>query len=299
LRRYDNAFECYEDYKTLLERLGFEVGEYKKINCGLQFEIRLEQKKGIIRIYEGKKGINIDLSQIRDAKILHNIHKDLNVKCIQCGENIINDDPNDIIGTDESGKGDYFGPLVIAGVYINGDIGPKLKSIGVDDSKKLSAKQIETLSAKIKKMCKYSVVTIGNERYNELYQKLGNLNLMLAWGHARAIENLLNIVDCKNALSDKFGDSSLIENALMEKGKNINLMQRPRAEDNAAVAAASILARNEFVVRMDALSAKYRIKFPKGASSGIIEAAREFTAKYGMDELKHVAKLHFKTTGSI
>lgn len=300
MEQYSDALQCYNKNKSVLEGLGYEVGQYREINCGLQFEIKKDEKRGIIRVYQGKKGVRIDLSQVRNEEILNDISIKLSApQRTGSSDPKDSDDPVEIIGTDESGKGDYFGPLVIAGVYVDAANGDKLIKLGVDDSKKLSDKLINLLAGKIREMCPYSVVAIGNERYNELYSRVGNLNRMLAWGHARAIENLLSIVECKDALSDQFGDPSLIENALMEKGKNINLRQRPRAEENVAVAAASILARDEFVKRMEDMSKKYGIDFPKGASSGVLETARVFTQKYGMDELKKVAKLHFKTTLTI
>ncbi|MFN2364199.1 MAG: ribonuclease HIII, partial [Halarsenatibacteraceae bacterium] len=204
-----------------------------------------------------------------------------------------------LIGVDESGKGDYFGPLVIAGVYLDKAEVEKLAGYGVADSKNLSDKKIKKLAVKIKKSCEHSVVIIKNPRYNQLHKKIGNLNKILAWGHARVIENLLDKVDCDNALSDKFAKKYLIENALMEKGKEIKLEQKVRAESNLAVAAASILARAEFVSQLEKLSDKYEIEFPKGAANHIIDVGQEFLKRYDQKELNQVAKLHFKTTDKI
>ncbi|TES52134.1 ribonuclease HIII [Halalkalibacterium halodurans] len=167
------------------------------------------------------------------------------------------DSIEEIIGTDESGKGDYFGPLVVAGVFVNSETYRKLKNMGVMDSKKLGDDQIKFLAGEIKKICPYSLVVIGNEKYNELYERIENLNKLLAWGHARTIENILQTVSCNFALSDKFGDEKFIKKALLEKGKEITLFQRTKAESNIAVAAASILARDEFVNRLHRLSIKY------------------------------------------
>lgn len=203
---------------------------------------------------------------------------------------------NPIIGTDESGKGDYFGPLVIAGVYADENIKRQLRSLGVDDSKKIKDSHITLLAPKIKEICKHKVVVIGNEKYNELYSKINNLNKLLAWGHARVIENILEETDCNIALSDQFGSPELIENALMKKGKNITLEQRPKAEENVVVAAASILARNEFVNILSRMSRKYDLEFPKGVSQKTKDIGKEFIAKYGKENLNKVAKLHFKTT---
>lgn len=200
------------------------------------------------------------------------------------------------IGTDESGKGDYFGPLVIAGVYADEKSIPLFESFGVKDSKKMTDGDIEKVAALIKQNSVFSLVVLNPSKYNDLYDKIKNLNNLLAWGHARAIENVLEKQDCANAIADKFGNEKLILNALMTKGKNIKLEQRVRAEEDIVVAAASILARSEFVKRMRALSDEYGMNFPKGCSTQVKQAAKGFVSKYSKGRLMQVAKLHFKTT---
>lgn len=200
------------------------------------------------------------------------------------------------IGTDESGKGDYFGPLIIAGVLVDQDNIEKIKAIGVKDSKKLTDEQIEKMAWQIKANSTFSVVTITPKTYNDLYSKFNNLNKLLAWGHARAIENILEKKECKHAISDKFGDESLIKNALLKKGRDIVLEQRVRAESDIAVAAASIVARNEFVQGIKKLSKDYGVELPKGASQKVTDQANLFISKYDTNLLGSIAKLHFKTT---
>ncbi len=200
------------------------------------------------------------------------------------------------MGTDESGKGDYFGPLVIAGVLIDQENKEAIEDLKVQDSKKMTDVQIEKIAWQIKNNSTFSVVTITPVKYNDLYGKFKNLNKLLAWGHARVIENILDKKACNNAISDKFGDESLIKNALLKKGQAINLVQRTKAESDLAVAAASVIARYEFVIRMREMSKKYGMEFPKGASKKVIEHANLFVNKYDYSLLGNVAKLHFKTT---
>lgn len=200
-----------------------------------------------------------------------------------------------IIGIDEAGKGDYFGPLVVAAVYVDKNVAKFLSSIGVRDSKKLSDFRISDLYDKIISKCEVSVVKINPRKYNELYQKIGNLNQLLAWGHARALENILQKAKCKYAISDQFGDGNLIKSKLMQLGKTIFLIQKPKAdEENIAVAAASIVTRYEFLKELEILSRKYQLHFPKGASEEVEKTAKEFINKYGKERLSEVAKLHFK-----
>jgi len=203
------------------------------------------------------------------------------------------------IGSDEAGKGDYFGPLVTAGVLVDSATAGLLQEYGVKDSKRLSDNSVKGLAARIRGACPCSVVAIGPAKYNELYNKIGNLNRLLAWGHSRAIENILDKEECDYALADQFGDERFIVNALMEKGKGIEVKQEVRAESDIGVAAASILARAEFVRRLAMLSRKYGMDFPKGASPAVIEAGKAFVRKYGRNRLSEVAKIHFKTTKSV
>lgn len=207
--------------------------------------------------------------------------------------------PDGQIGIDESGKGDYFGPLVIAGVYVPQEQEAQLKAIGVRDSKTLSDAKATALAAQIRTQCPHTVVAIGPERYNAMHTSMKNLNRMLAWGHARAIENLLEKVECHRVVADQFGDERFLNNALMAKGREVTLIQKPRAEEEVAVAAASILARAEFLRRLQELGIRYGITLPKGASDAVIQAAKQFVQKHDTDTLGQVAKLHFRTTVSV
>ena len=154
-------------------------------------------------------------------------------------------------GVDESGKGDFFGPLVIAGVYVNREIARKFLDEGIQDSKRIgSDTKIRALAKIIRRTpaAVTEVILIGPERYNQLYAKFGNLNSLLGWGHARVIENLLTKQpDCPRALSDKFADARVIEKSMLQHGRAIRLDQRTKAESDVAVAAASILAREAFI----------------------------------------------------
>lgn len=212
----------------------------------------------------------------------------------------VNDDvPVCHIGVDESGKGDFFGPLVIAGVLVDEQSTKILLDAGVKDCKKVEDKNINKLAAIVKNNCVFSIVTINPAKYNELYAKFNNLNKLLAWGHARVIENILEKKDCSYAISDKFGDEKLIKNALMNKGQGIHLEQKCKAESDIAVAAASIIARAQFLSVMQDLSVKYGIEIPKGASDKVVSVARDIKNRYSKDELKNAVKTHFKTFENI
>ncbi len=203
------------------------------------------------------------------------------------------------IGTDESGKGDFFGPLVIAGVLVDEQNAEYFKELGIKDSKKLSDKKMLAMSVEIKKRAPHSIIAISNSKYNELYANIKNLNKLLAWGHARAIENILNSTTCEYALSDKFGDESLIKAALMKNGRSIRLEQMCKAESDIAVAAASVLARATFVQKMQDMEKTYGLTFQKGCSGLVKTVASEFIKKYGKERLKEVCKAHFRTYNEV
>lgn len=200
-----------------------------------------------------------------------------------------------VIGSDEAGKGDYFGPLVVAAVLVDRWAAESLLEAGVQDSKKLSDQAVSRIEAEIIACCPHSVIAVGPKRYNDLHAQMHNLNKILAWAHARAIENVLEQRDCGLAITDQFGDPALVEGSLMEKGKKLRLDQRTQAERELPVAAASILARAEFIKRLDSLGKQYSIHLPRGASD-VEDAARKFVKTYGEDKLYEVAKWHFKTT---
>lgn len=203
------------------------------------------------------------------------------------------------IGVDESGKGDFFGPLIIAGCYLDEKQANFLKDKGIKDSKKLDDKKILTLAEIIKENSIFDIVVIGNKKYNELYSKFKNLNSLLAWGHSTVIENLLNKTNAKIAISDKFADERVILNALKQKGKTIQIIQQTKAEADCAVASASILARCEFVKRISRLNEEYEMTFPKGAGENVLIQGKKFKEKFGIEELKNVSKTHFKTYSSL
>jgi ribonuclease HIII len=203
------------------------------------------------------------------------------------------------IGTDESGKGDYFGPLVVAGLFLPEKQESVLRELGVRDCKKISENRVRELAEVLSKGYKHSVVVIGPKKYNELYEKLRNINRILAWAHSRAIENILEEVPCSLAITDQFGSKLSVLNALMKKGKSIELIQKPRAEEDLAVAAASILARAEFLRRLYFLSQDVGFNLPRGSSPMAEEAGAKLVELKGAPILDQVAKKHFKLTARI
>ncbi|NNE91297.1 MAG: ribonuclease HIII [Verrucomicrobiales bacterium] len=207
------------------------------------------------------------------------------------------------IGVDESGKGDFFGPLVIAGAYVDAEISRHLLDQGIMDSKRITSDaRIRNLSDLIRSVpgIAWEIVQINPGRYNELYDQFGNLNRMLAWGHATVIENVLaKRPECPRALSDQFANPSELIRALQKKGKSIEVQQRTKAESDVAVAAASILAREAFIDWIDDTGEHLEVEIPKGASAKVKETGKLIVENQGAGILNEIAKVHFRTADEI
>jgi ribonuclease HIII len=203
------------------------------------------------------------------------------------------------MGIDESGKGDFFGPLVACAAYVDPNISAKMKEIGARDCKTMSDKQVLLVGSRLRAFLgpnRYKIVMIGPEAYNRLYARNRNVNSVLSWAHARAIENLLQTVpSCPRAVADQFGSEHLIKNALMKNGRGIVLEQHHKAESDIAVAAASVIARETFLLALKRLGETFGVTLPKGASAQVVDAATEFIKAHGPAELPKIAKCHFRT----
>lgn len=314
-----HAVEKYKEIQRLLSESSFTVSNHKEINYGLQFSVKTLNWSGLVRIYQNKKGaVRVDLSQLDQSDAAATVRS-----FVQSGKDVSSEDVFSsaekeihfqkrnvgaeeirlpMIGSDESGKGDYFGPLVVACVYADYKIAEKLVDVGAIDSKALSDIQVAKVARSIKSICvdRFAVVEIMPERYNQMYADLKKekktLNDMLAWAHAKAIESLLDKVDCQTAVVDKFCNESLVLSRLQEKGRQLNVIQVHRAESYIAVAAASIIARERFITRLSKLGKEYGVQLPKGASEKAISVAKQLISENDEGVITKVAKAHFKTT---
>jgi ribonuclease HIII len=297
----ETAQKILDRYVVILKKENFEISEPIRNEYSYQVSINDENDRISLHVFFGKKGNKIVLQGNKELKLFKKAYD------LIFGESLIPDYKPEqepaypYVGTDESGKGDYFGPLVIAGVYLTPQAGKLLKTLGIRDSKELSDYQIKQLATEIKKMNEIivDVVLISPEKYNRLYAKMGNLNRLMGWAHARVVENLLGKCDAGEVISDKFGNEKIILDALQQRGRSINLQQVTKAEKFIAVAAASILARDAMVKWFNTHSKKYKLKIPKGSSLEVESTARNILKKYGEEELNRLVKLHFKTSNKI
>ncbi|MEG8946427.1 ribonuclease HIII [Rosettibacter firmus] len=292
------ALNLINQLKSQLEKY-YLTSDIIEKNYNFEFSLNINRNIYKVLVYFGKKGVktilqgNTELPEYITLRklIFGQLELDYN------DENL--SEPDEYIGTDESGKGDYFGPLVVAAVYVDLDTQKKLKQIGVRDSKDLSENQISDLSKEILKIVKenYSIVTISPQKYNQLYDKFKNLNHLLNWAHSKAIENLLKKTKCDTVITDKFSKREL--NISFNKNhSSIKFIQETKAEKFVGVAAASILARNKFN-EWFIKNSNDEIELIKGTSKKVEKAAAELVKKYGKESLNKFVKLHFKTTNNI
>jgi len=214
------------------------------------------------------------------------------------------DDMISHIGVDEVGKGDYFGPLVVVGCFVDEEFAEKVSYLGFGDSKNFSDKKILEFFKEVRDYKYYYPSIVHPEEYNTLVNETGNVSILLARQHSKVIEMGLKDlkekgIQCNHAVIDQFSSlKSRVINELGELGKEIQLRQYHKGESDIAVASASIIARGIFLEEMAKMNKKYSFKFPKG-SSNVVNSAREFVKKYGEYELRRVAKIGFKTTKKV
>lgn len=310
--------EKVSSVSEILSLGGLVISATRPIAYGVQLTIGEGKETVPVNIYSGKKGISITVGGSANSAVKRKIEALLHVPSVGMGKSNVNkteDEPLNFdgvegfdgrwIGTDESGKGDFYGSLVVAAVLVDRGTEAVLIERGIKDCKALSDDKVRALAAVIREVCsgRYVEIELTPARYNEIYQQLRaegkNLNQLLAWAHARAIEDVLQKEPCRFAISDQFADERQILSRLMEKGRKITLLQSHRAERNIAVAAASVLARDRFLARLQAFKAQYGFDFPKGASPAVISVGKRFSAEHGRNSLVNVAKLHFKTFDEI
>ncbi len=295
----EKAFAAYleEARDKILVRL--PVIAEKPVNYGYQFTVAGDGEKAVVNIYNGKKGLNIVYAW--DCALTRQ------VRALLEGGNAAPAGAGTVLqgslqaGSDESGKGDFFGPLVVSAVMLDAAAAACLQSAGVRDCKLLTDKKILELEPVIKeKAIACSVLELKPKIYNLRYEQVaaqgGNLNQLLGLGHVAALTQILERhPDCDSVLIDQFTKSTVILQELRRRFPGCKISQQPRAEEsNPAVAAASVLARACFLRRMAQLAeAAGEAALPKGGGAAATECARRLARKLGKDALRDFVKLHF------
>ena len=306
----------FNDYLTKVHGIISEfldITKEKNINYGHQCVIELAQAKLTLNIYNGKKGLTYVFSG--DSALEKKVRELLGEGKPTSGSRDGFVDYGDGIapaadaealprgkwaGSDESGKGDFFGPLVVSAVVVDDSTAAKLAAAGVKDCKLLSDKKILELEETIKaNVIDFSVLELKPKFYNLRYKQVlaqgGKLNHLLGFGHVAALSQVLERnADCHAALIDQFTTSTVNVRELSKRFPQCIVKQQPKAESNLAVAAASVLARARFLRTMAELAqAAGEAALPKGGGESATACARRLSAKLGKAELVNYVKLHF------
>ena len=215
-------------------------------------------------------------------------------------------------GSDESGKGDYFGPLVVCCAYTDERLSEEMRKLGVKDCKQMTDKAVLAAGAALRRLLGpdgFAVVRLGPAAYNRLYAKIGNINRMLAWAHGTAIEELLEKrPGCDRVVVDQFAPTeATIRRALKPRGRAAKVEQRHKAESDIAVAAASVIARELFIracadMGRDCLGEGdgEADRIPLGSSDPRVrELAERMVREHGPVWLMNHCKAHFQTTDKV
>lgn len=294
----DEQFSAYLAEAKAKLSAELPIAAEKKINYGYQYTVKLAEAKLTLNIYNGKKGLNIVYSG--DSALAERAAALLEGRKAQAAATATFVTDGLWAGSDESGKGDFFGSLVVAAVVVDNTTADKLRAAGVKDCKLLTDKKILELEDIIKaSVVDYSVLELKPRVYNLRYEQVaaqgGKLNQLLGYGHVAALSRVLEKhEDCHSALIDQFTTSMVNIRALKQRFPQCDVRQQPKAESNLAVAAASVLARAQFLHTMAALAAEAGVQeLPKGGGAQATACARELAAKYGKEALRNYVKLHF------
>ncbi len=291
----ENAFKSISKIKSILETEGISTSSVSEKIYNYEISLSVNKTSLKVQVYFGKKGVKTVIQGDSSSLAYNQIQ---NLIFDQPALNFSNkelSEPDNYIGSDECGKGDFFGPLVTAAAFVDSNTQKKLKLIGVRDSKDLSEPQIFDLASKIKKIIagNYEVIKINPSKYNQLYEEFKNLNKLLNWAHSKAIDSLLVKTHCKTVITDKFSNKDLNVTSNINHS-SVEFLQEHKAEKYIGVAAASILARDEFnkwFIHQKELG----FTLPKGASDAVIAAASKLIKSIDENSFSNFAKLHFKT----
>lgn len=207
-----------------------------------------------------------------------------------------------VIGSDEVGTGDYFGPITVAAVYADRKSIPLLKELGVKDSKHLKDPQIMKIAAELKHAVPFTLLVLDNEKYNKLQAKGMSQGKIKAYLHNLALTKLIEKIKPEQAeavLVDQFAQPDVffryLEGQVLFSADQIYLSTGAESL-HVSVAAASILARAAFVKKFEALSKEAGFVIPKGAGPAVDLAAAKLIEAKGIDILQSFTKLHFANT---
>jgi ribonuclease HIII len=280
-----------EKLKENLNKLNFSTNELNLKKYNYEFEVSQDKSKAKILVYFGSKGIKTIIQSNINDRLYKELDHILNGKIIF--DEAVIEEPKEYIGSDESGKGDFFGPLIVCAFAFDNSIKENLLKLNIKDSKELDNKEIIEIYNELKNKFndRFEVIEIHPKKYNQLYEKIQNLNKILLWAHSKAINNLLKRFDFNTLIIDKFASKKSFDDKI---SFTKNLIIEEKAERFTGVAAASIIARAKLVLWFQKKSKELELKIPFGAAVSVTNFAKEIERRKGKDILSELIKLHFK-----
>ena len=278
------------------------AAEEKPLQYGKQLVLTSGGDKATLSVYNGKKGLKLVWSGKNAAftdKCKALATEEAAESADYCLLKNLPEFKGVWAGSDESGKGDFFGPLVVASVICDEKSAAQLFSLGVKDCKIVSDKDVLKLREAIEQAAvSCAVLALTPKMYNYRYAQIKaagqNLNHLLSSGHAAALcAALAKYPACNYALVDRFAVHNNIRGMVNAKFPHVNVVQMPKAEADIAVAAASVLARAEFLRIMADLEAQAGMHLPKGGGNAATDCAKLLANKLGKEALGNFVKLHF------
>ncbi|MDZ4121127.1 MAG: ribonuclease HIII [Candidatus Cloacimonadaceae bacterium] len=290
-----------------LHTSGIIIRNEKALDYGTQLLLQCGEEKNTVNLYYSeKKGISVVLGGSKTNQLYNTLQNLMQPSVAKQLSSVDFHHWNSWIGSDECGKGDYLGGLVVCGFAVQRNELQSLKKLGVTDSKKLKDERLIQMALEIYKLYpkRISCIVLKPLKYNELYASLKaqgkNLNDLLAWQHSAVIKELIQRdASVEGALVDQFSRSMKVKHGLEKQSVTVPIVERPKAESDIAVAAASILARYQFLQLHQSLARYYKTAIPLGAGANVNKAARDFIGIYGSERLKEIAKLHFVSTKKV
>lgn len=295
----DGAEKTILTMRESIVKHNFQATDPVKKDYHFEFDVLSGNEKVKVLVYFGKKGIKTVFQGNTESVLYKEVEEIATGKMtFDFPENNFAE-PEEYIGSDETGKGDVFGPLVTCAFYVDKELSKKLLKLGVRDSKELSGNQIIKIANQIKKLGEenFEIISINPQRYNELYAKFNNINLLLNWSHSKAIENLLKKRKVKTIITDKFRKKDLVFSNEFDH-YNYEIIQETKAEKYTAVAAASILARSR-QLQWFSLQKKAGFDLKRGASEEVKDNVKIIIKNHGSEVLNQFAKMHFKTVKNL
>lgn len=286
------------------KRGGWQVMAERSIPYGRQFEMADNGgSRATLNCYHGKKGLTF----VTGGKSAEALAQTLGGGAPRKPEApLVEHDPYNLgfprIGGDESGKGDFFGPLVVAAYYVEEGDTDDLITTGIADCKQLSDAAVLRLAGKLDERGGGNTIVLMPVEYNARYEKARNLNLLLAEMHAECVRALLRRQSMKRSgvvLIDQFAREEGAVAQALRMPPGWKLVTKVKGELDVAVAAASILARAAFLKGLKEMRGEYGTEFPAGSGEPTLKAARAFKRSFGVKELVNVAKLHFALTNKL